>query len=461
MVAAVLAVGCSGLADSETGRAPTAPQAPDAQIPEAQTPEAQTPPSEVPETERPASEGVQALLDPTSPEVADRLTGLGGRLAVGSANRLAIVQPDGSGLRWLEDDPEVVAAQPTWSRRGDRLAWSRTTAAGTELVFHTVSTGEILTSDLTGTSAFYLQWSSDDSTVAYLRNAPNGAGVELGVAEPGVQGSPLAATAPFFVSWAPTDATLVAHAGATRLVVLATGPANGSGDGSQPPDLPASIVDPTGSFSAPAWLDDRTVIAATPRGLARIDVDNGHAELLVELSDPVRFTLSPDRTKVAYQVPAMEAGLRIAFDPVPALPGLIVLDLVTGAQTTVTEEFAFWWEWSPDGKRLAWLTGFSRQRTEVRWSFWDGEISVASLPYRMSDQIVGAYLPFFEQYVQSVTGWSPDGTAFAFAGEIVGSGAQPGNSVWVQLLDSDDNGDDNGEVAPIRVAEGDVVTWSL
>ena len=440
---AVVAVGCTGLPGSE----PEAAQSPpDAELSQTPVPETEPPEARVPDADTPDS--AQPHLDPTSPEVAERLSGLGGLLAVGSANRLAIVDPDGSDPRWVEDDSAVLATQPTWSRRGDRLAWSRTTATGTELVFHTESSGEQLTSELVDTPAFYLQWSSDDSTVAYLRNAPSGAGVELGLATPGEQGSPLAATTPFFVSWAPTGETLVAHAGASQVVVLPTG----SGDSSELPDLPAPIVDPTGSFSTPAWLDDRTVIAVTPQGLSRIDVDSGAVELLVEVSESVQFTLSPDRTKVAYQVPAIEAGLRIAFVPEPALPGLIVLDLATGTQTTVTEEFAFWWEWSPDGERLAWLAGVSRQRAEVRWSFWDGETSVASLPYRVSNQIIGAYLPFFEQYVQSVTGWSPDGAAFAFAGEIVGSGAPAGNSVWVQLVD--------GDVPPVWVAAGDVVTWS-
>jgi TolB protein len=56
------------------------------------------------------------------------------------------------------------------------------------------------------------------------------------------------------------------------------------------------------------------------------------------------------------------------------------------------------------------------------------------------------YLPFFAQYTQSVTGWAPDSTAFAFAGGIDGV-----RGVWVQLLDE--------AVRPHRVALGDFVTW--
>ncbi len=56
------------------------------------------------------------------------------------------------------------------------------------------------------------------------------------------------------------------------------------------------------------------------------------------------------------------------------------------------------------------------------------------------------YLPFFDQHAQSMTVWSPDSAAFAYAA----SNEAGEGGVWVQRLGQ----------APARVADGVFVAWS-
>jgi Tol biopolymer transport system component len=55
-------------------------------------------------------------------------------------------------------------------------------------------------------------------------------------------------------------------------------------------------------------------------------------------------------------------------------------------------------------------------------------------------------LPFFDQYAQSMTLWSPDGEAFAYPAM---TGGIPG--IWIQDIDGTD---------PIRLTDGSWVSWS-
>ena len=56
------------------------------------------------------------------------------------------------------------------------------------------------------------------------------------------------------------------------------------------------------------------------------------------------------------------------------------------------------------------------------------------------------FLPFFDQYAQSVRLWSPDGSGFAFPGTIDGE-----VGIWIQHLDED---------APEKIGGGSWVAWS-
>ena len=67
-----------------------------------------------------------------------------------------------------------------------------------------------------------------------------------------------------------------------------------------------------------------------------------------------------------------------------------------------------------------------------RWLVWDGRearpIGPAFVP---SPAFLRDYAPFYGQFTQAMTPWSPDGASFAFAG-LIGHR----NGIWVQDLDA-------------------------
>ena len=72
---------------------------------------------------------------------------------------------------------------------------------------------------------------------------------------------------------------------------------------------------------------------------------------------------------------------------------------------------------------------------------WDGASSFVTPRFIPSLRLAGEYLPFFEQYAQSMSPWSPDGSAFAYPG--ISEDGQEG--IWIQCARPDR--------APVLVAE--------
>lgn len=394
-------------------------------------------------------EEIPGPVEPTAEQLA-QLAALPGRLAVEQQRRLVVVDPDGANLQALDGSESVIAIQPVWSANGDRLAWSRTTLDTHELVVVDMESGEEALSDTPGPPAFYLQWSADGEALAYLRNDPGGRGVELGFARPGSAATPLLASAPLYLSWAPQGSSVAAHVGDSQVIIvpdLLIGPAADVDD-------PIVIVNPSGEFTTPVWLDESTLLVNSPGGLALVDVNTERSAVIVDSASPVRFVVSPDRSKVAYLVPGLDSGVsRVSLAQADPVGGLVVFDLVTGESTAVTGESPIAWEWSPDSRQLAWLeSGLSALRPQSRWHFWDGENTSSADPFRISRRELQSVLPFFEQYAQSHRHWSPDSTAFVFTGQSEDAETGAAGSVWVHLV---------GAGGPsIMVADGDLAIWS-
>ncbi len=450
-------------------------------MPTTSTTQRQEAPSSAP---APDADGPADTGPPDDQEGADRdgadqdrtdelLADLEGQLAVGDGPLVAVVRPDGQRYVEIDGGRTNLTSQPTWSTDGLALIWSSVSALGHEARVQRfdqdgVADGEPEISDVPGPPIFYFQWSNDGQTVLYLRNSTRLRGVEAGVLSPGGPARWMADGEPFFVAWAPDDADIAAHVGDERLALfdpagaapLAGGDAedgNGNGTG-QPPENPVPGQDLVGGggFSSPAWLDDSTVLAVVSDNLAAIDVDNGRAEPLIALDGPIRFVVSPDRTKVAFQLAsdlADDSVLEVSTSRSIQSQGrsLIVFDVATRGVEIVTERAAVAWEWSPDSSKLAWLElegPISRQAG--RWRFWSnsGPVpgDIGSPMLRLSRKELVNYLPFFAQYTHSIRRWSPDSSAFAMVG-----GFQDRFGVWIQPVDV--------AAEPVWVAPGDFVTW--
>jgi len=412
-------------------------------------------------------------------EVLAVVSELDGQLAIGNGPTVAVARPDGLAHLELDGGQTNLASQPTWSTDGSRLIWSSDSAQAHEArVQAFTEDGEVdgpwLVSNVPGQPIFYFQWSSDDSTIAYLRNSVRPSLVEAGVVGPGQAARWVADDAPFFFSWAPDSGVFAGHVGDERLAIFDPGEALEFGLDqesseeslrSRPSEDPVAGDDLAtgGGFSSPAWLDSKTVLAVVDGQLSRVNATDGLVSSLLKVNGPIRFVLSPDRTKVALQLApgsasddvleaALPSGGQRSVQTDVGDQELIVLDIETGRTTAVTDQnVVLAWEWSPDSSKLAWLeTGGSVPNRRARWRFWSGDQpvggDVSSPIIQLSIKELVNYLPFFAQYTHSISRWSPDSSAFALAGSIGGRAG-----IWIHLVDQ------VGE--PVLVASGDFVSW--
>jgi TolB protein len=354
------------------------------------------------------------------------LTDDGAVLTTGRDGGSRVVLRPGGGL-------EVEAHQPVWAPDGQTVAWVEVGTGGPP------AASTLVTSRPDGTGhreirvdagMFFLGWDPTSSRLAYLGSYQGAIG--MGVAEPDATGGPVARTIgvgqPFYVSWAPEGDGLLIHVGSETLVRI---------------DLegtPTPVGDPPGMFHAPVWLEDgRLVYAVNQDEHQALVVRRGrNTDELLRFRGAIEFVVSPDAERIAYRVDA-GAGLGTVK----------VVDIRSGRSERVGGLAATAFHWSPDGGRLLLMTPEEADDpTTHRWHVWDGRdadsIGPAFLP---SPTYLSEYVPFFGQYAQSMTLWSPDARAFAFPG-LIGDRA----GIWVQDLDDDQ--------PTFAVEDGSVVAWS-
>jgi TolB protein len=389
-------------------------------------------PASTPPTTRPRPQA--PTLPPLDEGDAGTLARIPGRLAVGSGPFVAVVNPDGSNGVLVGGGDGVIATQPTWSSEGALIAWSEASPNASAITVFDPASGGSLTSALAGPPAFYLQWNSSDQLIAYLRNDTEGNGVEAGVVRPGEISMVYDRGAPHYFQWAPERDFWVSHVGNERLALVSV-------------DEVVDLPEPLGPFATPQWIDEDRFLFAGPDGLRVFDLTGAEGARYEVTTSALSFTVNPGGTHVAYLQPPTDDDVG----------GLRVLALDTGDVETVTTDQVVVWEWSPNGERLAW-TGLDRADAAnlARLHVWDRLTSteISTTPsFRPSDLSVSSYYPFFTQYSVSHTSWSPDSSAFAFAGSIDGD-----TGIWVHVV-----ADPESELEAVdaaRIAVGDVAFWS-
>jgi Tol biopolymer transport system component len=344
---------------------------------------------------------------------------------------------DGSDVRSLTghaaDGVTVEVRHPVWSPDGRSVAWAELEIGDQG------PRSRIVTSDPDGsgrtefpvdTGTFFLQWDPTSSRIAYLGNFQGRVG--MGVAGRGPTGDPVATTIglgqPFFLSWSPEGRQLLVHVGDETLGLLDL-------EGNLRP-----VGDPPGIFQAPVWLADGRMIYAAETREQQILVarDGDRQRELVVFEGAIEFVASARGERIAYRV-----------DDGSGPGGVEVVDVRTSRSREVTGAPTAAFHWSPDGTRLLLMT---RQESGApgtyRWLLWDGRVARAIGPrFLPSPAFLRDYAPFYGQFAQTMTPWSPNGRAFAFAG-LIGDRA----GIWVQELDRNE---------PTFVLDGgSVVAWS-
>lgn len=392
--------------------------------------------------------GCQPIQPPTpAPVVLDLAEASSNRLLVLSEEgNLFTINPDGSGRFDLTTDanPSHFYTQPTWSPTGERIAWAEVNTMPSDL------SGALITSAADGTGRtrvetpfppFYLNWSPDGNRLAYLSNWIDGNRQTIAlrlvdIAAGGDEASTLGLGQPFYFSWAPNSQQLLTHVGNAEISLLAL-------DGST-----TLLADNSPNFATPQWsaAGDRLLYGVhqneTPQ-LILADTAGEVQQVITLLTGDAgaAFNLSPNGTYVAYTETDAEVNAN-SFGP------LYLADLATEEFEQLTSDPVLAFFWSPSGDALLFMhVEFEGTVPWLRLQVWDGEETRPLSRFIPSPTFFRQYLPFADQYAQSMNFWAPDGSAVLFAGRVDGGG----EGVWVHALDADE---------PELVAAGVFATWS-
>jgi Tol biopolymer transport system component len=305
----------------------------------------------------------------------------------------------------------------------------------------------------------YYFWSPDGQRLSFLSDTP-GQSLALKLISPtGGDAETLDVGQPYYWTWAPNSQALLVHVGdgstsRARLSILQL---------DNPVTEHGLDIEPS-LFKAPAFSPDGTqaLVAGQVDGQSKLllmDDSGALRRTVADYEGNIAFAWSPDGKRFAY----------IASDQgsIGVLGPIIVADAAGGEKTvTVQGDPAYAFFWSPDSRSLAYMSPHRVEPTatatpgagtitsdgsDIVWS-----LSVASArngdsrpvaTFLPSDRFL-QLLPYFDQYHQSATIWSPDSQNL-----IVSAFNQDGQpSLWVVAA--------SGNLEPRFLTEGMVGVWS-
>lgn len=393
---------------------------------------------------------------------------------VGADGNMYVSDQGGGHLKQLTEDavipenqgePVLYYEYPTWSRDGSQLAFVGISADGdqtnSKVVVANMDTDSL---DEVYTSAsehpIYLNWSPDNANVSFISTNVSGQNIILqSVSAQGGERTILDTGSPYYWSWAPDGQVMIIHAGGAaasspeHLAFLSTDSKNITEQGLE--------ADP-GSFQAPAWSPDgnRIAIARVTDNKNEIvvtDAAGGNPKTIGTFTEKTAFAWSPDGTRLAYidGTQALDAG---------TIGPMHVVDMETSKEIVQDDNIiAFFW--SPSSEELAYFvlvqapsegssSGNSSGGTQTSPQLLlelhvldvDSGESRDLFTYRPTQQFLSV-LPYFDQYHQSATIWSPDNNnlVLSFLGQ-----SGPGIAVVAA----------SGKLEPRLLTQGYLAFWS-
>ncbi len=386
---------------------------------------------------------------------------------IGTDGNMYISDQAGGRMAQLTEDAHISQNQsdpfhyyqfPSWSKDGNQVAFVGLNIEGgvTETNLFMYDLNKETTTQVYSSQTeypFYLNWSPDNAHVGFITtNAQQDSIILKSAPDTDNNGTILDAGSPYYWSWAPDGSVLISHTGSDS--TSTTGHLSFLRVDSGVTEYALDIT--PASFQAPAWSPDGKFIALA-------HVSNGKNEIIVTDgtgADPktigtfttkTAFAWSFDSAKLAY----LDATQSLSDGTIGTLH---VHDMETSDEVVVEKNIiAFFW--SPNGNELAYFIlvpiapeeggTTTTQQYALQLSILDvtTEESREIFTYRPTDQFLNI-LPYFDQYHQSATIWSPDN-----------------NNLVLSFLDGDGNPGiaivaASGNLEPRLLAPGFIAFWS-
>jgi TolB protein len=417
------------------------------------------------------------MLVPQSPLLSTLERKAGLISYIGVDGNLYVSDQGGGKLKQLTKDailpenrgePLLYYQYPTWSRDGSQLAFMGVSSDGqdveTKLMVASLdneAVTEIYKTD--SEHPIYLNWSPDHASISFSSTTISGQNMILqSVPSQGGERTILDTGSPYYWSWAPDGSVMIVHAGGAatsspqHLAFLSVDPAAETVTEHGLDSTPAA-------FQVPAWSPDgsRIALARTldeKNEIIVTDATGENPQKVGTFTERTAFAWSGDGTRLAYidGEQELEAG---------AIGSLHVVDMET-SEEMVQEGNIIAFFWSPSGEELAYFVLLQVQ-AEGSSSGESGGSGQAAPQYMLNLHVLDVtngesrelftfhptqhflrILPYFDQYHQSTTIWSPDNNNLVLS--FLNQSGAPRIAVVAA----------SGHLQPRILAEGYLAFWS-
>jgi hypothetical protein len=356
-------------------------------------------------------------------------------LITDSVGAVVVIQENGTVVETIEPPTGARYSQPIWASP-DTIVYAQAASGDHRLEARRLGGDTVWSVGLDTPPFYYLAApASDDTVVVSLRNKADGSG--LIIEQITAQASPvtLSEEAPFYASWNPTDGRLASHVGDTRLDVTGSGTETIHGDAS--------------GFQAPVWLTAGLVSLRARGDDTYLTLwDDSSFSDIATVRGASRFVGSGDNIAIITGGNIETGGIQALAQALPTINSgvLTVIDLEDTSFTSVTSDPTPVFQWDREGERLLYATFVNDPTPALVWHVWeDGEVTDFE-PFVPDPSWFATVAPFFDQYAQSVSLWSPDGSGFAYPALVDGT-----PQIMVQQLD---------ETSARSIAPGTWVAWN-